>query len=207
MKWQVILISHKIAQRIVRGVAKFLLHSLYWVRYKGEKRLPEKGAYILCANHRSFLDIPIAGCVKGKRWTYFMAKKELFEKPFSRFFMNLMDVFPIDRGKGDLKSIKTALRHLQKGDIVIIFPQGTREKEGHKLPARKGAAMLAAMSEAPILPMYITGKMKPFNLITAYVGKPFDLGLKKGEKYDRRTYVEKSKYIMEKIYELPEVYD
>jgi len=198
---------HRIAQRALRGLAKFVLHSVYWVRYIGEKRLPPEGGYILCANHRSVMDIPIAGGIGRKRWMYFMGKKELFEKPISRFFMNLMDVFPVDRGKGDLKSIKTALRHLKKGRVIIIFPQGTREKEGQKLPARKGAAMLAAMSEAQIIPMYITGKMKPFSPIKVYVGKPFDLGLRKGVRYERDVYVQKSQEIMEKIYSLPEVYD
>ena len=197
---------HKLGQRLVRGVARFVIHSVYWVRYIGEKKLPKEGAYIMCVNHRSVMDIPIAGCISHGRWTYFMGKKELFEKPFSRFFMNLMDVFPVARGEGDIKSIRTALNHLKKGRIVTIFPQGTREKEGMKLPARKGAAMLVAMSEAPIIPVCITGKMRPFSPIKAYVGKPFDLGLRKGQRYDREVYEKKSQEIMDRINELPEVY-
>jgi 1-acyl-sn-glycerol-3-phosphate acyltransferase len=198
--------KHRLTQRFVRLIARIFIHSVYWVRYKGEKRLPEEGPYIVCSNHRSFLDIPIVGCIGKKRWMYFMGKKELFEKPFSGFFMDLMDVFPIDRGKGDLKSIKTALRHLKNDRIVVVFPQGTREKPGQKLPARKGAAMLVAMSEARIIPVCIEGVMKPFHRIRAYIGKPFDLGLKKGERYTRETYEKKSAEIMERIYSLPEVY-
>lgn len=196
---------HKIGQRFVRGLARIVIHTVYWVRYVGEK-LPKEGAFIMCVNHRSVMDIPIAGCVSHGRWTYFMGKKELFEKPFSRFFMNLMDVFPVARGEGDIKSIRTALNHLKKGRIVTIFPQGTREKKGMKLPARKGAAMLVAMSEAMIIPVCITGDIRPFSPIKAYVGKPFDLGLRKGERYEREVYEQKSQEIMDRIYELPEVY-
>ncbi len=197
---------HRLAQRFVRFVARVFIHSIYWVRYRGEKRLPKEGAYIVCSNHRSFVDIPIVGCIGRKRWMYFMGKKELFEKPVSRFFMNIMDVFPIDRGKGDLKSIKTALRHLKNGHVIVLFPQGTREKPGQTLRARKGAAMLAAMSEAEIIPVYIKGKMKPFHKITTYMGKPFDLGLKKGERYSIEVYEQKIDEIMKRIYSLEEVY-
>lgn len=197
---------HKIGQRFIRLLARIVIHSLYWVRYKGETKLPKEGAYILCVNHRSIMDIPIAGCLSKGRWAYFMGKAELFIKPFSRFFMNLMDVFPVARGKGDIKSIRTALRYLKNGQIITIFPQGTRERKGEKLPARKGTAMLAAMSEAPIIPMCITGDIRPFRLVTAYVGKPFDLGLKKRERYERQVYEQKSKEIMDRINELPEVY-
>lgn len=198
---------HKIGQRIVRFLVRVLLHILYRVKFVGEKGLPDEGAYIICPNHRSFVDIPIAGTFNKGRWVYFMGKKELFEKPFSRFFMNLMDVFPVDRGKGDIGSIKKALGYLRKGEMICIFPQGTREKEGEELPARKGVAMLAAMSEAPIIPMYITGKIKPFQKVTVYVGKPFDLGLKRKVRYDRETYEEKSQEIMTRIKGLKEIYD
>lgn len=206
MKWQGILMFHRIGQLFVRGAVRIILHTLYRVKFIGEKKLPKEGAYLLCANHKSFVDIPIVGTYSKSRWTYFMAKKELWSKPISRFFMNLMEAFPVARGRGDIGSIKNALVHLRKGDVVAIFPQGTREKEGEKLPGRKGVAMLAAMSEAPIIPMYITGVMKPFKRIKVYVGKPFDLGLKKRVKYTRETYEEKSQEIMKRIEKLAEVY-
>ena len=197
---------HRMAQLFVRWSVRILLHILYRVKYVGEKQLPEEGAYILCPNHRSVIDIPIAGTYSKGRWAYFMGKKELFEKPFSRVFMNIMDVFPVDRGKGDIGSIKKALGYLKNGQVICIFPQGTREKDGEILPARKGVAMLAAMSEAPIIPMYITGKIKPFRKVTVYVGKPFDLGLRKKVRYPREVYEEKSQEIMDRIKGLAEVY-
>lgn len=206
MKWQVIFMFHRMGQLFVRWSVRVLLHVLFRVKYVGEKKLPSTGAYILCPNHRSLVDIPIAGTFSKSRWVYFMGKKELFEKRFSRFFMNLMDTFPVDRGKGDIGSIKKALGYLKKGQIICIFAQGTREKEGEELPARKGVAMLAAMSEAPIIPMYITGVIKPFHKITVYVGKPFDLGLRKKVRYSRETYEEKSEELMTRIKGLAEVY-
>ncbi len=197
---------HKLGQLLIRWSVRILLHILYRVKFVGEKQLPEKGAYILCPNHRSYVDIPIAGTYSKGRWLYFMGKIELFEKPVSRFFMNLMDVFPVARGKGDIGSIKKALRHLKNEQVICIFPQGTREKDGEILPAKKGVAMLAAMSEAQIIPMFITGDIKLFRKITVYIGKPFDLGLRKKTKYSREIYKEKSQEIMKKIESLAEVY-
>jgi len=198
---------HRMGQLFVRWSVRIILHTLFRVKFVGEKQFPDEGAFLLCANHRSIIDIPIVGTYSKSRWTYFMSKKELWNKPIGRFFMTLMDSFPVDRGKGDIGSIRKALGHLRKEHVVAIFPQGTREKDGEKLPGRKGAAMLAAMSEAPIIPMYITGVIKPFKKIKVYVGKPFDLGLKKRVKYTRETYEEKSQEIMRRIEALVEVYD
>lgn len=197
---------HRMGQLFLRWSVRILLHILYRVKFVGEKQLPKEGAYILCPNHRSVIDIPISGTYSKGRWVYFMGKKELFEKRVSRFFMNIMDTFPVNRGKGDIGSIKKALSYLKKGQVVGIFPQGTREKDGEELPAQKGVAMIAAMSEAQIIPMYITGKIKFFRKITVYVGKPFDLGLRRKVKYSREIYEEKSQEIMTRIKSLPEVY-
>lgn len=197
---------HRAGQLFLRWSVRIILHILFRVKFVGEKQLPEKGAYILCPNHRSLMDIPISGTYSKGRWVYFMGKKELFEKPISRFFMNVMDVFPVNRGKGDIGSIKKALGYLRKGEMICVFPQGTREKDGETLPAQKGVAMLAAMSEAPIIPMFITGTIKPFRKITIYVGKPFDLGLKRKVKYSKEIYEEKSQEVMTHIKSLAEVY-
>ncbi len=197
---------HKMGQLFLRWSVRVLLHSLYRVKFVGEKQLPKEGAYILCPNHRSAIDIPISGTYSKGRWVYFMAKKELFEKPFSRFCMNVLDAFPIDRGNGDIGSIKKALGYLKNGQVFCIFPQGTREKDGEVLPAQKGVALIAAKSEAPIIPMYITGTIKPFRKITVYVGKPFDLGLRRRVKYSRETYEEKSQEVITHIKSLAEVY-
>ncbi|MCD6321635.1 MAG: 1-acyl-sn-glycerol-3-phosphate acyltransferase [Clostridiales bacterium] len=198
---------HRMGQLFLRWSVRIILHLLYRIKFVGEKQLPKEGAYILCPNHRSIIDIPISGTYSKSRWIYFMGKKELFEKPFSRFWMNVMDVFPVDRGKGDIGSIKKALGYLKNGQVFLIFPQGTREKDGEVLPAQKGVALLAAKSEAPIIPMYITGTIKPFRKITVYVGKPFDLGLRRGVKYSRETYEKKSQEVMTHIKSLAEVYN
>ena len=198
---------HRMGQLFLRWSVRVILHTIFRVKFIGEKQLPETGAYILCPNHRSIIDIPISGTYSKGRWVYYMGKKELFEKPFPRFWMNVMDVFPVDRGKGDIRSIKKALGYLKKGEMICIFPQGTREKDGEVLPAQKGVAMIAAKSEAPIIPMYITGTIKPFRKITVYVGKPFDLGLRRKVKYSRETYEEKSQEIMTHIKSLAEVYN
>jgi len=190
----------------VRALFKVLSKIIFNVKVIGEKHIPMEGPYILCSNHRTMADVPlIAGLTKGKRWIYFMAKKEFFSIPFVGWFFRKMSAFPVDRGKADIVSIRTAVRYLQNNKVVGIFPQGTRDTNEDELPGRKGPALLAAMTEAPILPVLIEGTFKFRKTIKIYVGKPFDLGMKKKVKYAKEEYYNKSQEIMKKIYSLSEV--
>jgi len=198
--------KNKIGKRIVRGFFTLLTRIVFNVKVIGEKHIPMEGAYILCANHQTMADIPlVASLAKGNRWIYFMAKKELFAIPVIGWFFKKMAAFPVDRGKGDIVSIRTAVRYLQNGQVVGIFPQGTRDTNNEDLPGRKGPALLAAMTEAPILPVLIEGAFKFRRTIKIYVGKPFDLGMKKKVKYKKEEYYNKSQEIMKIIYSLSEV--
>ena len=183
-----------------------LAKMIFNIKFFGEKELPKDGAYIVCANHISMVDIPIVAGIGRKRWIYFMAKKELFENKFTNWLLTNMSAFPVDRGNADIVSIRTAARYLKNGNILGIFPQGTRSIGDERLPGRKGPSMLAAMTGAKIIPILIEGKFKFRHKIKVYMGKPFDLGLKMKTKYDKQVYVDKSQEIMNKIYSLKEVY-
>ena len=195
--------ENKFIRIFVRESLRIIISLIFRLRFTGEKDFPPKGAYIVCANHKSLFDIPILTFI-SKRWIYFMAKKELFDKWFGRAFVKAMGGFSVARGKGDIASIKTALKLLKNGHLLGLFPQGTREKKNEKLPARKGAAMLSAMTGVPIIPVLIEGKFKLFSKITITVGKPYDLGLKKNIRYSSEEIEAKSQEIMTQIYALKE---
>jgi len=191
----------------VRGLFKVLVKIVFNIKFYGEKNIPDDGPYIVCSNHVSMVDIPIvAGIAKKNRWIYFMAKKELFDNKFMNWLLRKMSAFSVDRGKADIVSIRTAVKHLRKGHLLGIFPQGTRSKGDVKLPGRKGPSMLAAMTEAKIIPVLIEGKFKFRSKIKVYMGKPFDLGMKMKTKYTKQQYIDKGQEVMDKIYSLKEVY-
>jgi len=121
-------------------------------------RVPKKGAYIIASNHRSFLDPPLVG-LAAAREVYFLAKIGLFEvsKAFSWLIKNY-NAIPISGTRG----LRTAARLLKSGNVVVIFPEGTRSKKGYMLPFNPGVGYLAINFKVPVIPAYITNSNKRF---------------------------------------------
>lgn len=189
-----------------RVFVKLFFFLFYRVKIIGLDNVPKEGAAILCANHVGEMDMFFIG-YKVKRLVRYMAKSELFKIPILSPLIKFLGAFPVKRGKADVEAIKTALRLLDEGHIVGIFPEGTRlkNKKGKTVKAKPGAALLAQKSGAPILPVAVEGKYRPFSKIKIVFGKPFSLDLDKDKKYTNNELVEISENIMKKVYALTEV--
>ena len=125
--------------------------SIIGVRYLHPEMIPATGAAIIAANHLTNID-PFGVGQPTERRVHFMAKKELFGSPLSRWYMLSGNAFPVERGKMDLTAIKTALRILQGGQLLVIFPQGTRGGAD----AKGGASFLALKAKVPVIPVGIS---------------------------------------------------
>src|SRR5918992_3866868 len=139
----------------VRLVVKACIRAYFRLRRLGREHIPE-GGVVLAANHRSFLDPFAIGCCIP-RPIYFVAKQELFRNPILGWFLNCMGAFPIRRGESDEESMETALRLLEHGEAVVIFPEGTRIRAGSLATPKRGVGRLALQSGAPVVPIAITG--------------------------------------------------
>jgi glycerol-3-phosphate dehydrogenase (NAD(P)+) len=149
-----------------RGVNPFLYRPVRWflkgfilgyfrLRRLGREHIPD-GGVVLAANHRSFLDpFAIGYCLP--RPVYFVAKQELFRNPILGWLLNSMGAFPIRRGGSDEESMETALQLLDRGDAVVIFPEGTRIRAGSLGRPKRGVGRIALQSGAPVVPVAITG--------------------------------------------------
>src|ERR671915_950825 len=149
-----------------RGVNPFLYWPVRWflkgfvlgyfrLRRLGREHVPH-GGVVLAANHRSFLDPFAIGCCLP-RPIYFFAKQELFRNPLLGWFLNCMGAFPIRRGESDEESMETAVRLLDRGRAVVIFPEGTRIRAGSLASPKRGVGRLALQSGAAVVPIAITG--------------------------------------------------
>ena len=122
----------------------------------GREHLPRGGPLLLAANHRSFLDPFVIGTLV-RRPVYYMAKRELFERRWLAWVLNALGAFPVDRGAGDGEAMRTAREILQRGDCVVIFPEGTRTRPGPLGEPHRGVGRLALETGARVAPVAVIG--------------------------------------------------
>ena len=139
----------------IRLFAKPAILLYFRLARRGHGMVPH-GGVILASNHRSFLD-PFALGTCLPRPIYFMAKQEIFRNPFVGWLLNCLGAFPVKRGESDAESTKTSLMLLERGEAVVIFPEGTRIRRGSLGRPRRGVGRLALESGAPVVPIAVSG--------------------------------------------------
>ena len=145
--------------KVLYSIGKVLLlpASKLIYRYKviGSENMPKQGGVILACNHLSFSDPVLLGLAQ-KRRLFFMAKSELFRNKFASFIIRHLGAFPVERGAGDGKAIKTGEEILCEGNVMTIFLEGGRTKTGELMRPRSGCALVAQQTMLPVVPACIT---------------------------------------------------
>jgi 1-acyl-sn-glycerol-3-phosphate acyltransferase len=139
-----------------RAVLRAFFRLACRLEVEGRENMPARGGAILAANHISYLDPPLVGAAMS-RVTHFMAKSELFGVPVLGWFLRRVNCFAVRRGTADRRALRTATDLLRSGELVLIFPEGTRSRDGRLMPAELGLGMVALRSGAPVVPIGITG--------------------------------------------------
>jgi 1-acyl-sn-glycerol-3-phosphate acyltransferase len=187
---------------MLRKIVVFLVYIfnlvVFRVEKNGEENIKEKGAYLICANHRSNWDAPIL-VSNLKRKVYVMAKAELFKNKFIKWFGRKCCVFPVKRGMRDIESIKYSLNLLKDGEILVIFPEGTRNGMEKNGKAQNGVAYMTIRTGVPVIPVGIQGEMKPFKKVKLNIGEPLDFSQYKTNKPEKEILDKVSKEIMDNI--------
>ena len=137
-------------------VTLFRISFVIWGRWKvsGRENLPDEGAYVVAANHVSYIDPPLLGGAI-KRYAYFMAKAELFDVPVFGRAIPRVGAFPVKRGSADRFAFKRALDLLAHHQVLAIFPEGTRGTPGQLGEAEQGFARIVYKARVPVVPMAI----------------------------------------------------
>jgi glycerol-3-phosphate dehydrogenase (NAD(P)+) len=142
---------------IARAVLQPFFHVWFRISRIGREHIPAAGPVILASNHRSFLD-PFVIAVMARRPIYFVAKKELFLfHPVVSWVLSALGAFPIDRGASDTEAMATARAILDRGDVVLMFPEGTRIRPGSLGRPKRGVGRLALETGAPVVPVAVIG--------------------------------------------------
>ena len=141
---------------VVRAVLQPFFLVYFRLHRIGRHHIPQRGPLLLASNHRSFLD-PFVLATMLRRPVYYVAKKELFSNRLQAWVLNALGAFPVDRGASDQEMLETARQILARGDVVLIFPEGTRIRPGGLATPRRGVGRLALESGAPIVPLAVIG--------------------------------------------------
>jgi 1-acyl-sn-glycerol-3-phosphate acyltransferase len=142
---------------ILKPIAVALMRLFFRLESRGREHVPREGALLLVANHVSLLDPPFIGGA-APRQLYFLAKEELFRIPLFGRLIHAVNARPVRRDGSDSRALKSTLRLLGEGKAILIFPEGTRGRgDGRLGEGKPGAGMLAVMSGAAVVPVYVSG--------------------------------------------------
>jgi 1-acyl-sn-glycerol-3-phosphate acyltransferase len=141
---------------VLKPCTRVLARLMFRLEGRGTEHVPRTGAMLLAANHSSVLDPPLVGAVAPRQLS-FMAKADLFRIPLFGTLIRRLNATPLRREGSDPGALRTALRMLEEGRALLIFPEGTRGEEGTVRSAKAGAGMLAVMAGVPVVPVFIRG--------------------------------------------------
>jgi 1-acyl-sn-glycerol-3-phosphate acyltransferase len=138
------------------------LYKVYFrSHYYNAERVPAKGPVVLASNHASFLDPPLVGSGLNRGINY-LARENLFRFPVMGWVLHQWQVVPVDREGGGAKGLKAILERLLAGGGIILFPEGTRTRDGKLQPARSGIGLTVIKSTAPVVPVRVFGSFEAY---------------------------------------------
>lgn len=197
----------KVLYRVGQAVCRPIMKVFYRYKFINNNSIPHEGAYIIASNHMSFSDPVLLGLGQRRR-LFFMAKQELFKNKFFAGLIRALGAFPVERGAGDGKAIKTGEDLIKEGNVMTIFIEGGRTKTGEFMRPRSGCALVAQQMQVPVIPacITITGNLKHrFAKRVIHFGDPLtpqQLGLTPDG--DRRQLKNATNMIMDEIKKMRE---
>jgi 1-acyl-sn-glycerol-3-phosphate acyltransferase len=142
-------------------VTSSLAHCCFDFRVIGREKIPKEGGLLLAMNHQSFLDPPLGG-MACDREVFYLARKSLLDWPLVGGLLPKVNVIPFDQEGSDRSAVKTVIRVVREGNPTLIFPEGTRSRDGKIQPGQAGIGMIVAKTLAPVVPMRIFGAFEAF---------------------------------------------
>lgn len=139
---------------VIRPLCMFLCKAKYHVEFRGTENLDRKGGFIIAPNHISALD-PMFIAMASKRLFHYIAKEELFENPLMSKALVHLNGFPIRRGIGDMNAVNYGIELVRRGEVLCIFPEGTRSPDGTPKSAKSGVGYIARATRSDVVPVAI----------------------------------------------------
>ena len=201
------------AYRIFALLFRWYFRLYHRLRVEGVENIPQRGGCLVACNHASYLDPPAIGCMVRHRVFRFVARDTLWKGGVGAWFFRVTRCIPISRDTGDLGAMRAVLKAVKAGDLVALFPEGTRSVDGTLTEAKPGIGFLVARAGVPLVPVAILGShhafgkgrrfMRPTRLVVRY-GKPIPPGDLPTIADPKPSYEAISTFVMSKIQALLE---
>lgn len=188
-----------------------LVAPFFTFRVVGQEGVPKTGGVILAANHISYADPVFIGVGLVTRQLHFMAKEELFHSALFGAFIRRLNAFPVRRGQVDYAGIRQCLQRLEQGEVLLMFPEGTRRDGSGLGQPEEGIGLLAVRSGCPVVPVHVQGTDKVLprgrwiprrHPVTVHFGGPLWLTREHARREGRGSYRRFSDHVMKEIAEL-----
>ena len=187
--------------QIVKWVTKVITFIIYRVKVVGKENVIKGKGCIYASNHLSNYDVVVLTDSVPVSF-HFMAKKEMFKSKFFSFWLDKLNAFPVDRHGADISAMKEAIKKLRAGKALLLFPQGTRVKNGGMGKAKGGVISFAIQAKVPVVPIRIDASYKLFSKITITIGKPITYETYYMSKPDGEKLKELSTDLLNTIFEI-----
>ena len=192
-------------KEILRKIIKFLFKISAIIMYRpkiiGKENLPKIEGALICPNHVHALDSAVI-IAMNKRKINVLAKEELFKNGFIRWIADLFGIYPVKRDNKSMESIKISLKLLKNNELLMIFPEGTRNGMAKGVKPKEGAIKLAMRANVPIIPIGIQGSFKAFTRVKVNIGEPIYYSEYKDEINNKELLEELTKDLMNRIVKL-----
>ena len=200
---------------VVYGFLWVLVRAVAWLcfRYRVVGQVPKAGGFLVAANHASYFDIPLLGCGMWRR-AWYLGRSDLFPVPGLNGILQWLGWIPLKLGRLDRKAFDKAVALIKQGNVVVIFPEGSRSLDGRLGEAKAGLGMIVAQTDCPVVPAYLDGtfevlpigsKRPRFHPVTVRFGEPLNFPKPGQEGENKKFYQEVSRTVMERIAALGEV--
>ena len=184
--------------KIIAKIIMALVSAVFRIEITGAQNMPKDGACVACLNHISMFD-PIVASIAMERPIRFIGKQELFRIPVVGWYLKSINVIPIKRGSGDIGAVKASLKALKEGEVLGIFPTGTREKKNPNAQVKPGVVLIALKAQVPVIPIHIQASYKIFSKVRITVGEAVNLSQYEGRRLSQEEMAEAANLIYTNI--------
>lgn len=188
-------------RRTIKAILKILALIVYRPKVVGRENIPKEESAIICPNHVHALDSAII-LLMNKRPIRVLAKESLYENFMLRWLAHIFGIYPVKLNNKSLETMKISLQLLKNNELLLIFPEGTRNGMAKGVEPKPGAIKLAARTGVPIIPLGVQGNFKAFRRLKLNIGKPIYYYLTKEELNEKEKMRVETAKLMNEIVKL-----